>query len=346
MVAVSGCVQCFNPGGGEEATTTTVEKLVCNAPYIRVGKVCCLDQNANAICDSDEVVETTQTTQAVAQTTITVKQTHKACENGACVEKDGVGVDQCQTSGECKRMKCNAGYCVQANEQGQDECAIDNQCRHKVCNATHYCVEVMSKGSSECQTTIECVANTPKHKACGSVGGILKCILVDGAGADECRDDMSCYQVTNGVCLNGACVAGGVGNDSCTLNRECYHFDCLSSKCVRVNSTGESECQGTSDQTCWIKDQMKEYHLECVNGTCAKVDGAGDNQCDYVGLTTVCRHKVCQTGLCVELLTPGKSTCTTKQDCSGPTHHICDGTTCIEVSGAGPDECTTNGQCM
>ena len=34
---------------------TTSNPLVCNSPYILVGTSCCLDQNANNICDRDEV---------------------------------------------------------------------------------------------------------------------------------------------------------------------------------------------------------------------------------------------------------------------------------------------------
>ena len=32
------------------------EQVVCNKPYIQVGSQCCLDQNDNSICDSDETV--------------------------------------------------------------------------------------------------------------------------------------------------------------------------------------------------------------------------------------------------------------------------------------------------
>jgi sporulation protein YlmC with PRC-barrel domain len=33
------------------------EIIICNKPYIRYGKECCLDSNANAVCDSDEIEE-------------------------------------------------------------------------------------------------------------------------------------------------------------------------------------------------------------------------------------------------------------------------------------------------
>ncbi|PIN87918.1 disulfide bond formation protein DsbA [Candidatus Woesearchaeota archaeon CG10_big_fil_rev_8_21_14_0_10_32_24] len=36
------------------AGCTGSSKVVCNEPYIQVGSECCLDQNSNKICDSDE----------------------------------------------------------------------------------------------------------------------------------------------------------------------------------------------------------------------------------------------------------------------------------------------------
>ena len=35
-------------------TTMTIVTVVCNPPYMRFANACCLDQNGNQICDSDE----------------------------------------------------------------------------------------------------------------------------------------------------------------------------------------------------------------------------------------------------------------------------------------------------
>jgi len=46
-IAVIGLIfLIYNPSRNE---------IVCNAPYIKVGNSCCLDENSNGICDSDEV---------------------------------------------------------------------------------------------------------------------------------------------------------------------------------------------------------------------------------------------------------------------------------------------------
>lgn len=48
-IAVIGLIfLIYNPSRNE---------IVCNAPYIKVGDSCCLDENSNGICDSDEEPE-------------------------------------------------------------------------------------------------------------------------------------------------------------------------------------------------------------------------------------------------------------------------------------------------
>lgn len=56
-VAIAGCTQ----------------KIVCNTPYIQVGAECCLDQNANSICDKDETIEKTLEQTPLPNTTSEVK---------------------------------------------------------------------------------------------------------------------------------------------------------------------------------------------------------------------------------------------------------------------------------
>lgn len=48
-----------NNGGGSIGVITgqSTEEIICNSPYIRYGKECCLDENNNSICDKDEISE-------------------------------------------------------------------------------------------------------------------------------------------------------------------------------------------------------------------------------------------------------------------------------------------------
>ena len=43
--------------GGGGITGEVIQEVVCNPPYIRYGKECCLDANNNSICDKDETKE-------------------------------------------------------------------------------------------------------------------------------------------------------------------------------------------------------------------------------------------------------------------------------------------------
>ncbi len=48
--------------------------LICNAPYMRVGDICCLDANNNGICDENDpttTIETTTTTTTLTTSTTT-----------------------------------------------------------------------------------------------------------------------------------------------------------------------------------------------------------------------------------------------------------------------------------
>lgn len=47
--------------GSSRITAKAVDEVICNPPYIRYGKECCLDQNKNNICDSDDDKKVEQT---------------------------------------------------------------------------------------------------------------------------------------------------------------------------------------------------------------------------------------------------------------------------------------------
>jgi hypothetical protein len=49
--------------------------VVCNKPYIQVGTSCCLDENDNSICDTDEPPTTTTTTTTTSTTSTTTTTT-------------------------------------------------------------------------------------------------------------------------------------------------------------------------------------------------------------------------------------------------------------------------------
>jgi hypothetical protein len=68
-------------GSKTTTTTTTTTRPLCSPPYLKVGGECCLDENSNGICDSDEITTTTtkatttKPTTTTRQTTTTVRTT-------------------------------------------------------------------------------------------------------------------------------------------------------------------------------------------------------------------------------------------------------------------------------
>ena len=77
-ILLGGCL-CLQdqktPAEPNTPATTTLEDVVCNRPYVRVGNGCCLDMDGNGVCDTQETaatqVQMTETTLFIAETTIT-----------------------------------------------------------------------------------------------------------------------------------------------------------------------------------------------------------------------------------------------------------------------------------
>lgn len=93
----------FYPRFTGNVSKTLTSKLVCNSPYILVGDSCCLDQNNNKICDSDEAsVSTTPSTTTVTITpnptststssTITCRSPYIRKGNICCLDDDRNGI--------------------------------------------------------------------------------------------------------------------------------------------------------------------------------------------------------------------------------------------------------------
>lgn len=72
------------------------ETIVCNEPYIQVGKECCLDKDSNGICDSDEEVKDTKSNIVIKETDPkVVEKTEYVCPDGTTVsDKDDCPVEE------------------------------------------------------------------------------------------------------------------------------------------------------------------------------------------------------------------------------------------------------------
>ncbi|GEM_PF-2045073 len=89
--------------------------IVCNAPYIKVGNDCCLDQNFNGVCDAKESTEQ-EKTQVEGETGV-----KSFCGNGIC-ELNETG-DNCPK--DCTRL-CGNGVC--GFGESCETCPVDCPC--------------------------------------------------------------------------------------------------------------------------------------------------------------------------------------------------------------------------
>ncbi|MFH1055329.1 MAG: hypothetical protein V1744_04455 [Candidatus Altiarchaeota archaeon] len=76
------------------------DKPVCRRPYSLVGLSCCLDENADGICDSDRPVTTTSimTTSTVAATTSTTRPTFRTTSTTTLLDVECMSFEDCSSS--------------------------------------------------------------------------------------------------------------------------------------------------------------------------------------------------------------------------------------------------------
>ena len=56
LLFIAGCGGAIDVSkmSSEDLARISEKAVICNAPYIRLGAGCCLDQDSNSICDDDE----------------------------------------------------------------------------------------------------------------------------------------------------------------------------------------------------------------------------------------------------------------------------------------------------
>ncbi|MBU1974826.1 MAG: hypothetical protein KKG59_00305 [Nanoarchaeota archaeon] len=108
--------------------------IVCEEPYMRFGTSCCLDQDANKICDEDETVNVAD---GVEEETTTPEPEEilceDECEENFCEDKEwiecNIGSDGCKhpTNKGFVKGRCFVG-CIK-----QSDCMIRELCEDNVC---------------------------------------------------------------------------------------------------------------------------------------------------------------------------------------------------------------------
>jgi hypothetical protein len=93
---------------------------------------------------------------------------------------------------------------------------------HSVCSGNS-CIVVQGAGTNQCSTNADCVTNTTQnHSVCSG----NSCIVVQGAGTNQCSTNADCVtnttNQTHSVCSGNSCiVVQGAGTNQCSTNADC-----------------------------------------------------------------------------------------------------------------------------
>lgn len=126
FVLLLGCINTSNSNLNAKTEDSKLQEeiVICNNPYIKVGKDCCLDRNKNYICDADEEKEVKSQTNKE----LTIGSEIEACESKS--EMDDVRIcyaalalkyeipTLCEKAGAFKSSDCYYALAVKHNKKG------------------------------------------------------------------------------------------------------------------------------------------------------------------------------------------------------------------------------------
>lgn len=139
--------QFLNPDRETTTTTTTTTyepEIVCNKPYMRIGKECCLDANDNGVCDEDEIKQDCPYECCVDENYKPKQCSYdEDCIDNLCVKKD------------CPYECCIYEYEVKECTYNED--CINNRCVKKDC--PYECCDGTIYQAKSCSSGYECVNN-------------------------------------------------------------------------------------------------------------------------------------------------------------------------------------------
>ena len=162
---------------------------VCNHPYILVGTGCCLDQNDNAICDSDESdISKEAETKAESEEepkTKTIPEIEPEPESQEITEPEKECPQSCDAGNPCTTDTCSAetGYACKSEPK---------------CESDKMCIEGECFGKGEYVKTIEVRFFNPKNV--GKLGE-MEAMVIDSMGRIYILDNLNyvnIYSATGG----------------------------------------------------------------------------------------------------------------------------------------------------
>lgn len=236
-------------------------KVVCDDPYIRFEAGCCIDINANSICDSDEGEITTTTMETTVEETVETTMETTTCE--ADIENDA---ENCGACGNVCNVTNNEPSCVNAT------CVVDCDVNWGDCDADPV---------TGCETDI--------------TASVINC----GACGNTCENNHGNTACINSTCVP-TCNAGWANCDAdpatgCESSINTEVENCGSCENVCVNEHGATACSsGVCDPTC--DSGWGNCDSNVINGCEANTD-ADVNNCGTCGIACD-PGQSCVSGVC------------------------------------------------
>ena len=273
-----------------------VQEVICNPPYIKVGTTCCLDQNNNSICDTDE--------QQISQP----QETATYCGDGICQPNENCsscpqdcGICEKETIGSTKKYGSNQIIECEENSNDRDACyryyAVKEK-NYQYCEQIYdltkkddcfYTVGTMTKNTYICDlisTTSDCEAHVQ------GPSGSLDC-------KDACYHDIAVSTLNPSICEN---IKTQNGRDACywrvAINAEkpnicskivtsagiisndfCYYSIAVQTSDINVCNPIKDPCLHDECMMVIIRDlELKDISL-CDQMTCT--DPNWKSECQY-----------------------------------------------------------------
>ena len=147
ILVLSGCSKLDISNLSDEDLARLSDNLIeCNAPYIRYGVDCCLDQNSNSICDNDEnnqnitedILEETEQVEVIK----TDEETTEEAVDETKLCSDYVGSDICSSDEICNGNTLDVveDNCCSMTCSEIVECYSDSQCSSRFSCTNHECI--------------------------------------------------------------------------------------------------------------------------------------------------------------------------------------------------------------
>jgi len=194
-------IGCQNP------PSKVVFRKVCKGPYIEYGSVCCLDQNANNICDMNESkAEINETKTKIIEE---VKECSDECSSNTCLGFDHIACLE-ETDG-CK-YKENLGKIIGKCDL---ECFSDSDCEGDICS-DYICKEIETVPDEEiieqCNPPFRCssICIEPLGQK-GCPFGQLCCLAADEPQEEDSSDKCE----SPSVCINFCPESMSSGQKDC-----------------------------------------------------------------------------------------------------------------------------------